>query len=103
MNQTTKKILYQLTKITGTSGTSGYLVLDVRQAAADLGGGLRWSLSPKHWEYTLDSAIAAQVQICATPTHRLPVRRLVSPELSEPGSTKFRQDPTINYRTFFLF
>lgn len=109
-----QSILYLLTKIQGTNGTSGYLVLDVWQAGADLAGGLRWPISPRHWE------IHSGFSHCSTGpnlpnSHTQPACPLAlvwhlalvwQPELSELGSTKFRQDPTINLSTsqdFFFF
>lgn len=40
-----KNIFYLLIKITAAKDTPGYSVLDVRQAGADLGGGLRRPIS----------------------------------------------------------
>lgn len=45
-----KNILYLLAKITAANDAPGYLVLDVRQAGADLVGGLRWPISRRQWE-----------------------------------------------------
>jgi len=45
-----KNILYPLLKITPANDIPGYLVLDVRQAGADLVRGPRWSISLRQRE-----------------------------------------------------
>lgn len=74
------------------------------QAGADLAGGLRCPISPRHWEmhsWFSHSSTGPNLPRCHTQA-ACPlalVWHLVSPELWEPGSTKFRQDPTINLTT----